>query len=463
MAVILSVPRTQEDATREDLFRVLFLVAMGAATAALVLAGVAGERIGGGLRRLNQAATAIQGGNLDVRTGVTTDDELGELGTAFDSMAKSLQDRTAELNQAADDEAALRARLEAVVGGMGEALVAVDADGLITDFNAAAERLFDVRAREARGKRVSQVIQLRGEDGRDQSRRLTRPVTSAWAQAGTVTLRRGDEVPVVVSAGTLRGPGNDVSGAVFVVRDERRERELERMKTEFLSNISHELRTPLTPIKGFASILQTRDHTPAKAKGFASEISSAADQLERVIAQLVNFSTVVGGQVTLDPEAISVRPFVDDAVKRWRARVDSSHRIVRRVPSGLPRLVADRTYLAQCLDELIDNAVKYSPDGGQIVLTAGVVDGPDGPSMELAVADEGVGIPADRIDSISGDFTQGDASATRRFGGLGLGLALVRRIARAHGGELIVDSVAGAGSRVAIVLPLDGPDDEVAR
>ena len=463
MAMVLSAPRSQEDATREDLFRVLFLVSMGAATAALVLAGLAGERIGGALRRLADAAAAIEGGNLDARAGVTTDDELGAVGRSFDSMALSLSDLTADLRAAARDEAELRGRLEAVVGGMGEALVAVDADGKITDFNAAAEELLDLPARDARGRSIGDVVDLRSEDGTTQSRRLRRPVLEAWTTTGNVRIGGGREVPVAVSAGTLRSPDGEVNGAVFLLRDERRDRELDRMKTEFLAAISHELRTPLTPIKGFASILGSRELPAPQAKGFADEISVAADQLERVIGQLVNFATIVGGRLTLEPETVAVRPLVDGLLKSWRDRVGPQHRLTRRIPTGLPKVVADRAYLVQAVEELLDNAVKYSPDGGKIVVEAGVVEGEDGPELEISVSDEGVGIPSDRLDSVLDDFTQVDASATRRFGGLGLGLALVNRIARAHDGHLEVESVQGTGTRVALRLPLDGPARRGAR
>jgi two-component system phosphate regulon sensor histidine kinase PhoR len=372
-------------------------------------------------------------------------------------MAVSLRTMTDELREAAIDEGRLRARMEAVVAGMGEALLAVDASGTVTDFNEAAESLFGVKAAKVRGKPIGAALRVVGDDGDDLTARLVSD-TPAWSGGGVVLARGGEEIPVALTFGALRDPVGERTGAVAVLRDMRREHEVERMKTEFLANISHELKTPLTPIKGYAGMLSTRDVSPERARAFGTEIAAGAAQLERVITQLVSFATAAAGRMQPQAEPAPARELLDALKERWVGRLPDGRVLETRVSRGTPDLLIDRRYVDQSLDELVDNAVKYSPAGGKITVTAGAGDqNGSGPRVDLAVIDRGVGVPADRLDAIFGDFEQADGSATREFGGLGLGLALVREVAEAHGGELTCTSTEGRGSTFTLSLPAVPP------
>ena len=433
LAMVSATPTSAVDSTRRNLFRSLFLVALVAALIGLLVALAVGERIGVGLGRLTRAAEGIQAGDLGVRAAVATEDEVGVLGTAFDSMAGSIQSMTAELRQAADDEARLRSRLEAVLAGMGEAVIAVDGEGRVTTFNHAAEELFGVPAAGA----------------------LDRPVAdlaggpSSWSGA-----ERVGDVPVSMSTGPLTGVTGDVVGSVYVLRDMRREREVERMKTEFLSNISHELRTPLTPIKGYAEMMKGRELPRPKALEFLSGILESAERLERVVDLLVSFAAIEAGRLTLRTEPLDVRSLLNGAAARWEGRLDPHHPLRTRVARGVGPVLGDRRLLERSIDELLDNAVKYSPDGGKVTLTAMVSENGHGSAIEIAVSDQGVGIPSERMSELFTDFAQLDGSATREYGGLGLGLTFVQRIARAHDGTLLCESTPGKGSRFSILLPV---------
>jgi PAS domain S-box-containing protein len=459
LAVVTFTPASAVAQVREDLFRTLFLVALGAALLALVASAIVGERIGSGVRSLTRAAEGLRRGDLRVRANVDSDDEVGVLGEAFDTMATSIETMAADLREAADDEARLRGRLEAIVAGMGEALVAVDNDGVVTAFNQSAEALAGVAAADAIGHPVQETLRLETVDGDDLGARLVRPGGAAWSGAAElVRADDGERVPVALSTGAIRGVGGELAGAVLVVRDTRREREVERMKTEFLSNISHELRTPLTPIKGYAEILRSRPVPQEKVGSFLDGILEATDRLERVIDLLVSYAAVEAGRLTVHAEPLKVRDLLDRAVARWSRRTGESHPLSRKVARGVGTVSADRRLLDRSLDELIDNAVKYSPGGGRVTLTAAVSDNGDGPAVELSVADRGVGIPPDHLDAVFDDFRQLDGSATRQYGGLGLGLAYVNRIVRAHDGELRCQSIPGKGSTFTIVLPMERVD-----
>ncbi|MBV8236674.1 MAG: PAS domain-containing protein [Acidimicrobiia bacterium] len=453
-SLVASEPTTLVDNTRNSLFRTLFLVALGTSLLALMVALAVGDRIGTGLRRLTAAAEGIQGGDLTVRSAVRSEDEIGVLSDTFDSMATSIESLADELRQAADDEAQLRNRLEAVVAGMGEALIAVDVDGRVTTFNRAAEELVARPSTAALGRPIDKVVKLRSEDDQDLSARMRKPTAAPWNETGHVVQRGGTEVPVVLSAGGLRSASGELTGGVFVLRDMRREREVERMKTEFLSNISHELRTPLTPIKGYAEMLRRRDVPRTQAREFLNGIIDSTDRLERVVDLLVSFAAFEAGRLRLRAEPLKVRELLDALAERWQEKLDPSHPLSKRVARNLPDVLGDRRLLERSLDELLDNAVKYSPGGGRVSVAAKLSDNGAGPSVEISVTDHGIGIPEDRLDTVFDDFAQADASATREFGGLGLGLSFVRRIVLAHDGDLLCESKPGKGSTFSIVLPV---------
>jgi len=543
LAVVAATPTTVVDDTRNSLFGTLFLVGLGTALIAFLAAGIVGERIGGGLRRLTVAAEGVQKGDFATRVDVSSEDELGVMGSTLNSMAGSIETLTTELREKRDEEARLRSRLEAVVAGMGEAVVAVDLAGRITTFNGAAEGLFGVPAAAAEGRPAAQVVRVTGEDGTDLNPRLARPEEGRWAEAAVVHRDDGTNVPVALSAGGLADAGGGVGGGVWVLRDMRREREAERTKADLLANISHELRTPLVPIKGYAMMLGQGRLPRDEAQAGLAAIGDAADQLERVIGRLLE---VAGGRADAragsgergsgergsgrpgsagpgsgEPgsagpgsegapgrrgEPVQVRQLVDSAVRRWKVRDGARHPITRRVARDLPRLAVDRRRLEESLDELIDNAVKFSPAGSRILVAARPVDlpaperpsergarperpsergtgperpsergtgpdvaagdsqvddGPSGPAVEISVDDLGIGIAEDELSRIFEDFAQADSTATRSFGGLGLGLSVVRRTVEAYGGELVCETEKGKGSRFSIILPVAPiPDGE---
>ena len=453
MALIASTPTTAVDEVREDLFQALFRIALGGTFLALLLAALVGERIGAGLRRLTTAAARIEKGDFSTRAGIVSDDEVGVLGSTFDLMAESIEAQTGELRDAAETQARLRDRVEAILGGMGEALVAVDATGLVTDINRAAEELLGVTASDAVGHPAGDVVSLVSDDGVDLTARFQKPLARRWQAVGTLS-PPGDAsgVPVGVVAAALRGPAGELAGGVFVLRDLRREREVENMKTEFLAHIGHELRTPLAGIIGFTEIMTRRTLPPAKTRAMHEDILRSAHRLQKVVEMLEFFASSGAGRVTLRPEPLDMRKVMDEIVDRWSG-ADTRVTITRKVSRSLPPVEADRRWLTRSLDELIDNAVKFSPEGGKISVIAGPAVNGHSPGVEITVVDRGIGMTPEQQASAFSDFVQGDGSDTRRFGGLGLGLSMVKRVAEAHGGDVRCESAPGKGSKFSIFLP----------
>ena len=455
-AIAVSEAGALAAAEEEQASRLFLIALLGALLSGLAAALVSG-RLVAPIRRLTSVAAAVREGELDVTANVHASDEVGVLGRTFDEMTTSLSNQATQLRDAAGVQTRLRARLEALTSSMSDGLVAVNPDGKVVTFNPAAQRLVGRDITEVLGLPLEQVLIGRAPNDQNPAEALG-AYESEETRAVQVLLERSDGgyTPTAVTAAPVHDlAGNQVLGRVFVLRDVTREVEVERMKTEFLSNVSHELRTPLTPIKGYAEVLARRDVGPEATRKFADQILDSTGRLERIVATIVDFAALDSGRLELRPEAVSLSDLADEMLTEWRAAFPGRE-FRRRVAKSLPAAHVDVGMLRRCLDELVDNAVKFSPEGGPISVVATVVpaSGTRPPALRVSVKDQGVGIDPDLAARIFSDFYQADASETRHYGGLGLGLALVRRIVEGMNGSIDLDSRSGEGSTFHLTLPV---------
>lgn len=264
---------------------------------------------------------------------------------------------------------------------------------------------------------------------------------------GELNIEAGNRSLSVVTT-PLKVEGKE-EGSVLVFRDETAKRELERMKSEFLSMVSHELKTPITTIGAFLELLLVREFPAERRHHFLSICQEECQRLHDLISQLLHLTQLEAGKFELHPEPINLAPLVRDAIPAF-SETNPKHQYVLLEPLTDPIVNVDSMLIVQALTNLLSNATKYSPNGGRIEVGIEV----DNEEAILWVKDEGVGIEAKKIPLIFNKFYRVDNSLTRETGGTGLGLANVKYIAESHGGRAWVTSQLNQGSQFFISLPL---------
>jgi signal transduction histidine kinase len=231
--------------------------------------------------------------------------------------------------------------------------------------------------------------------------------------------------------------------------------EFNQLKANFVANVSHELRTPLTHIKGYNVLMSDGTLGPLTASQTEAlgVTASAIARLESLINDLISYAAAARGELTLNLRPVSIPMTVLQVLQRAQSKADRQQvGLSYELTPELPPATADEEKLHWILLQLLDNAIKFTPSGGTVTISAKA----DSQVVTLAVHDTGIGIPADRMEDIFEPFRQLDGSSTRRYGGTGLGLALVRRILEAHGSQVEVASQEGAGSTFSFRLPRYG-------
>jgi PAS domain S-box-containing protein len=347
-----------------------------------------------------------------------------------------------------------RATLKSVMDSMVDGLILVDTQGKINYWNPRAWEFLGIPAAAAIG-RPALGIARRIALGSSQPRQVSEQLVDAMLHFQTFPVIEYElmhpQHRVLQSLFfPISGDQDEDLGYGITLRDVTREKELDKMKLQLLSTVSHELRTPLASIKGFTTTLLREDvrWDEQTRRDFMQIIDQESDKLSELVSNLLDMSRIEAGALSMEKEAVQIHALLQEAIEATRPRT-SRHSFVLDAPAGLPRVLADPRRIRQVVHNLLENAVKYSPDGGQVTVRAK----PTSRHLTVSVSDQGIGIPKQYQSRVFERFFQVDSGSTRRVGGSGLGLAICRGIVEAHGGHIWFESAQGQGSTFYFTLP----------
>jgi two-component system phosphate regulon sensor histidine kinase PhoR len=419
-----------------DLWRSAALALLLAFAATALASLLLSSSLARSLEEMMEAARQYARGNLSARIRVRREDELGELARIINQSADELQGRMAEI-------ARDRGRTEAILSSMEDGVLAVDHRGTVILANPRLTEALDLR--EPRGRHYLEVVRQREVGALIEDVLRTRERHEAEVEL--LQLERVFDITGAPFPGEEAKP----PGAVLTFNDATERHRLERIRRDFVANASHELRTPLTSIRGFVEALEDGAvREPETAERFLGKIRTHADRMAALVEDLLELSRLESGG--RPPSWQETRPSeaVEDVVSSFAGLATRKDISLRCADRGAPPVVTDSDRLRRILENLVDNAVKYTPEGGRVEVTTG--PGPDGGAL-VEVEDNGPGIGAEDVERIFERFYRVDRARSRELGGTGLGLSIVRHLAEGMGATVSVDSRPGRGSRFTVLLP----------
>jgi two-component system phosphate regulon sensor histidine kinase PhoR len=394
------------------------------------------------------AARQLANGNHAVRIRTGSRDEVGLLADTLNHMTDQLR---AKIDELSED----RAQLLAMLTSMVEGVMVLDRRGRVLQVNPALERMFDVTRIETRGHPCSDVFR------HPQLDTLVSTVLAERVDKEDEILLHPSGRCLHIEASVTECDRENDACAVLVFHDITELRRLENIRKDFVANVSHELRTPLTSIKGYIeALLDGAKDDPDTSTKFLDIILKQSDRLNLILEDLLQLSKIESGQVLFKREPLHIQSVIERTLAMIKPLADKKgHRLVSLVEDNLPAALGDEDRLMQVLSNLLDNAVKYTPEKGTITVAAHPVsDDAERPAIvtavELSVTDTGLGIPEGDRPRVFERFYRVDKARSRELGGTGLGLAIVRHIVEGLGGRVWVEANAPTGSRFVVRFPI---------
>ena len=399
------------------------------------------------IEKLTQMTQSLAAGNINSRVPVDSRNELGQLSRNFNLMADRVQEQIDKISEE-------QRRSETILTKMGEGVLLVNGVSEITYANPTAISMLELPDVYI-GKALIEINRIPELQALLKKAEQTETVAFAEIQLGNLREPEAEVTVVPVSAG---------QEYIIVIHDVTKERQLERIRADFVANVSHELRTPLTTIRGYAETLLGEDSVRTKTgEQFLVKILNHSARLSRLVSVLLELSRLELGEVELKRSPCSLNTFYEPILDVFEPLLEESGLVLKwEIPEEFPKVNVDQQLFMQIFVNLIDNAIKYTPDGGTITVSAEAdtseIIGPNITSEEIIVhvKDTGIGIPMESQPRVFERFYRVDKGRAQEMGGTGLGLAIVKHIVLRHNGRIWLDSVLGQGSVFHVAVPLSG-------
>lgn len=391
---------------------------------------------------MKRQATAMAKGNFSRKVKVYGPDEIGQLAQSFNHLTKKLQ----EAQAMTDGE---RRKLSSVLTYMTDGVIATDRKGRIILINERAVEMLNVSRETVDGQPVIEVLQLEEEYSYEE---LLEERESLILDYST------DKYPYILRANisVIQRETGFVNGLIAVLHDITEQEKLDAERREFVANVSHELRTPLTTMRSYLEALSEGAlHDNELAPRFLSVTQYETERMIRLVNDLLDLSKMDSRNYEINANWVDFVKFFNHIIDRFEMMKERDITFKRLLPNKSIFVELDEDKITQVIDNIISNALKYSPDGGQVTFRLKELDG----KVEVSISDQGIGIPKDNIDRVFQRFYRVDRARTRQLGGTGLGLAIAKEMISAQGGEIWAKSKEGKGTTILFTLPYD-PEQE---
>ena len=387
------------------------------------------------LRDITRAAHQLASGNFGEKILVGTRDESRELAQAFNEMSARLRETLATISGD-------KARLTGIINNIADGVILTDPEGNLVIVNQAAERLFNIKEEAVKTKSFIEAIREH-----EINNLLAASLKTGEERSGQFELPKINRFIRVIIIPVV---SDQSSGALILIQDLTELRSLQTMRREMIGNISHEFRTPLAGIKAMVETLQDGAiNEPEPAQNFLSRIDSEVDRMVQLVAELAELSRIETGKAELKVTSLELNTLLEEVISELKPQIERQNLTLETaLATDLPTITADKDRLRQVMINLIHNAIKFNRPGGDIKITSRLF----GDTVAVEIADTGVGIARENLHHIFERFYKADRARTGR--GSGIGLAIVKHVVEAHGGNIRVESEEGRGSTFILSLPI---------